>query len=63
MKSSKERATITVEEAARILGVGRATAYEAVRTGRLKSIRVSRRRIVVLREPLERLLRGEEAGT
>jgi excisionase family DNA binding protein len=38
--------TITVEQAARVLGVGRSTAYELVRSGDLKHIRL-RRRIVV----------------
>lgn len=38
--------TITVEEAAQVLGVGRSTAYELVRAGDLACIRL-RRRIVV----------------
>ena len=38
--------TLTVEQAARVLGIGRSTAYELVRTGDLKHIRL-RRRIVV----------------
>lgn len=38
--------TITVEQAAQVLGVGRSTAYELVRSGDLKCIRL-RRRIVV----------------
>jgi excisionase family DNA binding protein len=38
--------TLTVEQAAEVLGVGRSTAYELVRSGDLKSIRL-RRRIVV----------------
>jgi excisionase family DNA binding protein len=37
---------ITVEEAARVLGIGRSTAYELVHSGDLKCIRL-RRRIVV----------------
>jgi excisionase family DNA binding protein len=37
--------TLTVEQAAQILGIGRSTAYELVRTGDLKHIRL-RRRIV-----------------
>jgi len=52
------RATVTVEEAAHILGIGRASAYEAIRTGRIPSIRISQRRIVVPRVALERLLNG-----
>jgi len=38
--------TLTVEQAAEVLGVGRSTAYELVRTGDLRCIRL-RRRIVV----------------
>jgi excisionase family DNA binding protein len=38
--------TLTVEQAAEVLGVGRSTAYELARSGELKCIRL-RRRIVV----------------
>lgn len=38
--------TVTVEQAAEILGVGRSTAYELVRSGDLECIRL-RRRILV----------------
>jgi len=38
--------TVTVEQAAEVLGIGRSTAYELVRTGGLACIRL-RRRIVV----------------
>ena len=38
--------TLTVEQAGQVLGVGRSTAYELVRSGDLKCIRL-RRRIVV----------------
>jgi excisionase family DNA binding protein len=38
--------TLTVEQAAEVLGVGRSTAYELVRSGDLNCIRL-RRRIVV----------------
>ena len=41
-----ERLTLTVEEAARLLGVGRRTAYEAVRTGALPSVRLGRRILI-----------------
>ena len=54
--SESDRATVTVPEAARILGIGRASAYEGVRTGAIPSLRVTSRRIVVPRAALERLL-------
>jgi excisionase family DNA binding protein len=38
--------TLTVEQAAEVLGIGRSTAYELVRGGDLKCIRL-RRRIVI----------------
>lgn len=38
--------TLTVEQAAEVLGVGRSTAYELVRSGDIASVRL-RRRIVV----------------
>lgn len=44
--STNQPLTLTVEQAAVVLGVGRSTAYELVRSGDLKSIRL-RRRIVV----------------
>lgn len=44
--STNQPLTITVEQAAAVLGVGRSTAYELVRGGDLKCIRL-RRRIVV----------------
>lgn len=40
------RTTLTVEEAARVLGIGRSTAYEAVRCGQIPAIRLGRRAIV-----------------
>jgi excisionase family DNA binding protein len=51
--------TVTVEEAARLLGIGRNTAYEAVRTGSFPSpvIKIGGR-YVIPRAPLEQLLEG-----
>jgi excisionase family DNA binding protein len=40
------RATITVTEAAAILGIGRTAAYEAVRRGDLPTRRLGRRLVV-----------------
>ena len=41
-----ERLTLTVEEAARELGIGRTSAYTACRTGEIPCLRVGRRLIV-----------------
>ncbi len=50
-----ERQTFTVEEAARILGLGRNTAYVAARRGELPVIRIGKR-FVVPKAALEKLL-------
>src|SRR5579863_8878264 len=38
---------VTVEEAAGLLRIGRTTAYELVMSGRIQSVKVGRRRLVV----------------
>ena len=50
-----QRMTVTVEEAATILGVGRHKAYEAARSGEIPTIRIGKR-ILVPVASLERLL-------
>ena len=50
-----ECATFTVEEAAEVLGIGRNSAYEGVRTGEIPSVRIGKR-ILVPRAALERRL-------
>lgn len=47
------RATITVEQAARILGLGRTAAYDAARRGELPTRRLGRRLIVPVPALLE----------
>lgn len=51
----QERQTLTVEEAAKLLGVWRGSAYEAVRSGELPAVRLGRR-LLVPREALSRFL-------
>ena len=55
-----KRATLSVEETAEVLGIGRNSAYEGVRTGQIPSIRIGKR-ILVPRIALERIL--ENAGS
>jgi excisionase family DNA binding protein len=50
-----EKLTISVPEAAQLLGVSRMTAYSAVREGTIPSLRIGRR-VLVPRVALERLL-------
>ena len=51
---------MTVEEAAVVLGISRATAYDAVSRGEIPCIRIGRR-ILIPKVALERLLDGAEA--
>lgn len=55
-----ERSTMTVEEAAVVLGISRTTAYECVRRGELRALRLGRR-LVVPRMVVDQLLAGEQA--
>ncbi len=41
-----ERRTMSIEEAARRLGIGRSTLYEAANRGELPVLRIGRRRVV-----------------
>jgi excisionase family DNA binding protein len=65
MQRDDERRTYDVEEAARLLGIGRTAAYEAARDGEIAGVRVIRigRRMLVPREALDRVLRGAAALT
>jgi len=47
--------TLTVEQAAQVLGIGRSTAYELVRSGDLKHIRLRRRIVIPVAHLAERL--------
>ena len=40
------RHTVTIEEAAALLGVSRNTAYQAAKTGQLETIQIGRRKLV-----------------
>ena len=52
---TENRLTLTVEEAAEMLGISRAFAYALVRKEELPSVRLGRR-VVVPRHALERML-------
>ena len=54
-----ERRTMRVEEAAVALGIGRTTAYLAIRRGELPCLRIGRR-LVVPRAAIDRLLAGAD---
>jgi excisionase family DNA binding protein len=50
-----ESLTITVDEAAKLLGIGRSLCYELARSGKLPALRLGRR-VVISRKGLEHLL-------
>jgi excisionase family DNA binding protein len=52
--------TMSVDEAARLLGIGRGLAYEAVRNGEIPSIRLGRR-VLIPRARLLELLGAEQS--
>ncbi len=55
----EEALTLSIEHAARLIGVSRTTAYRMVRDGDLRAIRVGRR-VLVLKKPLMEMLEAEE---
>ncbi len=55
MNTSQHRLVYTIDETAAMLGVGRSTAYELIRTGDITSIRIGKRRFVT-RLTLEEIL-------
>jgi len=63
MTQQQEKQTYTVEEAARILGIGRQTAYELARRGELPGIKRLGGRFIVSRIQLEEYLgKNQEEG-
>lgn len=57
---AEPRRTYDVEEAGRLLGIGRNAAYEAVKRGDIPSIRIGKR-LLVPKAILDRMLAGEAA--
>jgi excisionase family DNA binding protein len=58
----EHRITITIEEAARLLGLGRTAAYEAARRGQIPSRRLGRRIVVPVPALLAWLQSSEGSG-
>jgi excisionase family DNA binding protein len=58
---------LTAREVQRILGIGRNSTYELIASGRLPSIRITARRVVVTKQALEAFLglpsKSDGAGT
>jgi excisionase family DNA binding protein len=57
-----QRETYSVEEAARILGIGRNRVYEAVKRGDIRVVGLTGCRWRVPRREIDRLLNGVAAG-
>ena len=53
--------TCSVEEAAKVLHIGRTQAYRAVRSGELRSIRIGKR-VLVPTQAITQLLNGGTSG-
>jgi excisionase family DNA binding protein len=53
-----QKLTLSVPEAAKLLGISRGLAYEAVRRGDIPSVKIGRK-ILVPRQRLERMLAGD----
>jgi excisionase family DNA binding protein len=47
-RPSRQRLTCSIGEAAELLGIGRASAYEAARAGQIPILVIGRRRVVPL---------------
>jgi excisionase family DNA binding protein len=54
-KVSPEKVTLRVEEVAKILGISRGSAYDAIQQGQIPHIRIGRR-ILIPKKAFERLL-------
>jgi excisionase family DNA binding protein len=50
-----QRMVVTVPEMAIMLGIGRNSAYEAVKTGQVKSVRIGGR-VLIARHEIDRIL-------
>ena len=57
-----EPKTITVSQAALMLGISRGSAYEATRTGQLPAIRIGKRWLIPVKA-LEQMLQSTSTGS
>jgi excisionase family DNA binding protein len=56
-----ETPTITVKRYAQIIGIGLRTAYAAVESGEIPSIKIGNRKVIPTRQALARLLKDSAA--
>ena len=57
MQHTSERKTYNIEEAGRLLGIGRNQAYEAAKSGQIPTIKIGKR-LLVPKAVLDRMLSG-----
>ena len=62
LKENIEPATLKVEEAARLLGIGRQTAYDLAAKGELPGAKRLGGRIIVSKKILDAFLSGDAGG-
>ena len=55
-----ERDLLTIQEAAKLIRVSRATLFKLVKDGRLQVVRITPRKVLVRREELDRFLKASE---
>ena len=60
-EQERQSRVVSVREAAKILGIGRDSAYAAARKGEIPTIRIGRRLLVPI-DALERMLQGQVNG-
>jgi excisionase family DNA binding protein len=58
----KSAATISIDEAAEVLGVSRGSAYKAAHAGELPIIKIGKR-LLILRDKFEEMLDGPQPKT
>ena len=61
MGKDNEKLVLSIEEAAKLLGISRTLGYQAARTGELPTIKIGGR-ILVSRKAIERMLDGNVIG-
>ncbi len=60
MQTGSEKETLTVEEIAEVLGIGRGLAYRMAKSGEIPTLRLGRR-ILIPRQALAQLLGAQTA--
>ena len=61
-EASPGRATMTIPEAADLLGLSESATYEAAARGEIPAVKIGRR-VLVIRDPLMALLSGSSSTT